>query len=172
VTILLVPPPGDPLGLLAPSVGGGTVPPAYLVPLISGRHWMLAAALLDDHGGLRPARLFDPRSLVLQTADGPDPIGMARAREVLARVDGLDPSSGVCWRLVCKEGVHEDVTGWRMETAADPPVRYWPDASAGGSAERTIPALVGVTDPPLALAHVLAARAGCEVVILEVPGAP
>ena len=64
--VLLLPPPGDPLGLLAPSVGGGTVPLAYLVPLISGRHWMLAAALLDDHGGLRPARLFDPRALVLQ----------------------------------------------------------------------------------------------------------
>ena len=168
--VLLLPPPGDPLGLLAPSVGGGTVPLAYLVPLISGRHWMLAAALLDDHGGLRPARLFDPRALVLQMDGIPDPSGLARALEVLARVEGLDPSGGVHWRPVHEEGT--GIVGWRMETAADPPVYYWPDVSAGGPSERTLPALAGVTDPVLALAHVLAARAGCEVVILEVPGAP
>ena len=42
----------------------------------------------------------------------------------------------------------------------------------GAPRARTIPALAGVTDPVVALAHVLAARAGCEVVILEAPDAP
>jgi len=64
--VLLLPPPGDPLGLLAPSPGGGTVPTAYLVP---GRGWVLAAAL-SSPGGVRPARLFDPRALHV----GGDPI--------------------------------------------------------------------------------------------------
>ena len=114
--------PSGKLGLTAPSPGGGTVP-QHAFDHYMGRWRINSVALL------------------LVTSDGtPDPIGMARAREVLARSLGIIPVLGVAFGRWAG--------GWSMW--AGPFGQSWdalPDESA-----------------PEALARLLAEHAGCEVV--------
>ena len=118
--------PSGKLGLTAPSPGGGTVPT---------RWWC--------YGELQPRPYCDDcrQILLLVTSDGtPEPIGMARAREVLARSLGIIPVLGVAFGRWAG--------GWSMW--AGPFGQSWdalPDESA-----------------PEALARLLAEHAGCEVV--------
>ena len=121
--------PADPHGLLAPSPGGGMVPLRQL---------------------LESACVSAARALVLRTASGEvDPIGMGRAREVLARVSGMDPSGGVAFRPASGGGRWWRLTNW------DGREKDYPRAPGS---------LPTVDDTPEALAAILAHLGVCEVV--------
>lgn len=154
--------PTDPHGLLTPSPGGGTVPAVDIYDCGNASHgrWLQpdgdgwkdpplcssCSARRRWHGGL---------ALVLRTADGTaDPIGMARAREVLARVA---PSSareeGIALGVSFAPSEHPDCgPGWGIYTP-------WESTYLKYAGELTRP-----EDAPEALAAILAHLGVCEVI--------
>lgn len=140
-SLLAVYDPTGRLGLTDPSPGGGSVPVVWIC--LGCRRVVECGGVCCTHidGMRRKASLFVD-ALLLVTEDGtPDPVGMARAREVLARVMGFNPSSGVLFDITPR--------GWQLDTANSCLTHIGP-----------------VTDEsaPEALARLLAERAGCEVV--------
>ena len=138
--------PADPHGLLAPSPGGGNVP----------MRWRLKTGEWTETPptNASPEPPFDHHrwigALVLRTIDGiVDPLGMGRAREVLARVSGMDPSGGVAFRPASGGGRWWRLTNW------DGREKDYPRAPGS---------LPTVDDTPEALAAILAHLGVCEVV--------
>lgn len=89
MTILLIPPPGDALGLLAPGRHGARVPVMYSGWLCGhASHVAWSEKVRDDcymcRGDIREA-------LVLADSEGPEPIGFGRAALVFATVEGSGP---------------------------------------------------------------------------------
>lgn len=170
-SLLAVYDPTGRLGLTDPSPGGGSVPVVHeWVPLPAGlvpeglpcsecpgagmEEWKHVIRHHDGRCSIRSdrsvcAKAAEPgargrrSALLLRTEDGtPDPVGMARAREVLARVMHLDPREGVCFAL-------DHGPQWFIQT----PFAAHPVGPA-----------VYVENAPEALARLLAEHAGCEVI--------
>jgi len=155
--LLAVYDPSGKLGLTAPSPGGGRLANVYRC---SCGTW--------GHSGCSYFGPSLPVALLLRTADGtPDPVGMARAREVLARVEGLDVGDGVTFRKA-KEGP-DLAGGWLLGVGTVVGTiqfcRRGGVPARGGFAPRH-PVCPGPEDEsaPEALARLLSERAGCEVI--------
>ena len=96
------------------------------------------------------AALLWPHALVLAWDGTPSPEGMSRAREVLARIEGLDPQHGV---------IFTSQSGEASLTTSDG-VRDYPDAA-------TRDALAHAPDEAEALARILEARGAGTCVIVS-----
>ena len=127
--------PSGKLGLTDPSPGGGTMPVVWVCRGCS-------STVAPGEACCNQLDRYHVDALLLVTSDGtPDPIGMARAREALARVVGLDPSDGVCFVRMRLE------PSWRVESRRSREIDALPNETA-----------------PEALARLLAEHAGCEVI--------
>ena len=104
---------------------------------------------LPGPAGLSDPALLWPHALVLAWDGTPSPEGMNRAREVLARIEGLDPSHGVIFTAQGGEACLMTSDG----------VRDYPDAA-------TREALAHAPDEPEALARILEARGAGTCVIV------
>ena len=157
ISILYVPPTDRP-DVLAPSVGGGTVPMMYRERLCGHdghRKWQREERSSRDCYMCGAA----DAALLLSLDGVPDAIGMGRAAEILAdldaggHVDGVRLKAGVVTGTWCLFGGDYGRDG-RFVTYSHEP--GWVPA---------IPALRGVTDPAVARAIILAARIGGSVVV-------
>lgn len=149
--------PSGKLGLTDPSPGGGTVPRMVKTPSYG---WRSAEELANETRvyagepctGLEWADMHSWPDALLVTEDGtPDPVGMARAREVLARVlemDGVDHGVLFAPRGPDRWSLEGRPNRWIIESHYDVHV---------------FDALPGETAPE-ALARLLAEHAGCEVI--------
>ena len=136
--------------LLGPSFPFSRVPTAYRadgwVPLDGWREGAPGTITLDT-GELPTVYTV---ALVLAWAGAPVAEGMSRAREVLARIEGLDPQHGV---------IFTSQSGEASLTTSDG-VRDYPDAA-------TRDALAHAPDEAEALARILEARGAGTCVIVS-----
>ncbi len=102
------------LGLTDPSPGGGSVPVVYRAHRELPWRVVATDAVDDYYNAFRRGGPPDWRNaLLLVTEDGtPDPVGMARAREVLARVVGLDVRAGVSLAVYMYRGDYSEAARW------------------------------------------------------------